>query len=92
MRKIVINNCYGGFGLSQAGIDRYLELGGILPEYIQDINRDCPTLVQVVEELGSQANDRHSILKIVEIPDDVKWIVEEYDGKEWVAEEHRKWW
>ena len=30
-------------------------------------------------------------LKIVEIPDDVKWIVEEYDGIELIAEVHRTW-
>ena len=30
-------------------------------------------------------------LKIVEIPDDVEWIIEEYDGKEWIAEDHRRW-
>ena len=32
-----------------------------------------------------------STLKIIEIPDDVDWIIEEYDGNEWVAEKHRTW-
>jgi hypothetical protein len=27
----------------------------------------------------------------VDIPDDVKWEIEEYDGNEWVAEVHRTW-
>lgn len=29
MQKIVINRCYGGFGLSRAGLMRYAELKGI---------------------------------------------------------------
>jgi hypothetical protein len=29
MAKIVYNECYGGFGLSQAGVRRYLELKGV---------------------------------------------------------------
>lgn len=26
-----------------------------------------------------------------EVPDDVQWQIEEYDGREWVAETHRTW-
>jgi hypothetical protein len=48
-------------------------------------------LIQVVEELGDGANGYFAKLKIVEIPDDVLWQIEEYDGKEWVAEQHRTW-
>ena len=32
-----------------------------------------------------------SDLKVVEIPDDVEWEIEEYDGNEWVSEVHRCW-
>jgi len=56
-----------------------------------DIKRDDPLLVQVVEEMQGEANGRHSSLKIVEIPDDVNWILEEYDGAEHIAEAHRRW-
>lgn len=48
-------------------------------------------LVRVVEELGPEANGRVSALKVIEIPDDVKWHIEEYDGLEHVAEDHRIW-
>lgn len=54
-------------------------------------NRDDENLVAVVEEMGDLANGNYSSLKIVEIPDDVKWHIGEYDGSEWVAEDHRKW-
>ena len=36
-------------------------------------------------------NDGYSELKVVEIPDDVEYDIQEYDGNEWVAEKHRTW-
>jgi hypothetical protein len=59
--------------------------------YARDLARDDPDLVAVVEELGNRANGLHAELKVVEIPDDVNWYVQEYDGCEWVAERHRTW-
>ena len=142
VRKVVINACHGGFGLSHGGICAYLDrcgvpywaeanerFGNLIPftyylvppeERIpaepdnwhdmtlaqrqsynaaysrtvfhdRDLARDDPYLVQVVEELGDRANGRHAELKIVEIPADVDWEIDEYDGTEWVAEKHRVW-
>lgn len=54
-------------------------------------SRSDPDLIAVVELLGKAANGRYAKLKIVEIPDDIKWYIEDYDGCEWVAEEHRRW-
>lgn len=59
--------------------------------HCHDLARDDPALVQVVRELGKKANDRFASLKIVEIPATVDWVIQEYDGKEWVAERHRIW-
>ena len=57
-----------------------------------DILRDDPVLVRVVEELGGEAaGSQHAHLKVVRIPADVNWIVQEYDGLEWIAERHRTW-
>ncbi len=56
-----------------------------------EIQRDDPALVQVVEELGADANARFADLAVVEIPDGVAWQIEEYDGFEHVAEKHRTW-
>ena len=113
--KIVINKCYGGFGLSEEAIFLYGKKKGIniikdkkksnklvSHYYIDDIKdgnyfsdsnikRNDPILVEVVNELGEKADGTYSELKIVEIPDDVEWIIEEYDGNEWVAEDHRRW-
>jgi len=57
----------------------------------RDLDRDDTVLVQVVRELGEAANSRFSNLKVVEIPADVEWQIEEYDGREWIAEKHRTW-
>ena len=56
-----------------------------------DIERNDPVLVEVVEQLGDLANTRHTRLKVVEVPDDVKWYIHDYDGLEEVHEEHRRW-
>ena len=119
--KVVINKRHGGFGLSDAAMNRYAEIKGIalypektygmgtftiyytvpadqrfnakdrevLSEY--DMDRNDPILIQVVEEFGKKANGYAASLKVVEIPDDVKWHIHEYDGLEHVAEDHRTW-
>lgn len=56
-----------------------------------DIERNNQYLVRVVEELGDEANGRFAELKVVDIPDEVEWQIDEYDGLEWVAEKHRTW-
>lgn len=58
---------------------------------VHSIPRDDPALVQVVESLGWLADGHFAELKVVEIPDDVKWEIEENDGKERIAEVHRTW-
>jgi hypothetical protein len=59
--------------------------------YERDIERNDPVLVEVVEQLGDKANGSCAELDVIEIPDDVDYVVEEYDGKEWIAEVHRTW-
>jgi hypothetical protein len=56
-----------------------------------DIPRDDPALIKVVKQLGEKAGGAYSVLKIVKIPADVKWKIEEHDGNEWVSEKHRTW-
>ncbi len=101
--KIVINDDYGGFGLSKMAIESYasrkgLALGkwnqtyGFYEEFMdRDIPRNDKDLVEIVESLGSLANGFCASLRIVEIPDDVEWHISEYDGIEHIAENHRTW-
>jgi hypothetical protein len=56
-----------------------------------EIERTDPVLVEVVEQLGNLADTRHTRLKVVEVPDDVKWYIHDYDGIESVYEKHRIW-
>jgi hypothetical protein len=55
------------------------------------VKRDDPVLVDIVREMGEAANGNFAHLKVVQLPADVDWIVEEYDGQEWIAERHRTW-
>jgi len=125
--KIIINKCYGGWGLSDKAFEKYLDLCSIswykrssdscwlgssyfsvpidnsstfeeeverdnFRLYHNDIERTDPILIQVIEELGEEeSSSRYSKLKIVEIPDDVEWEIQDYDGSEWIAEKHRTW-
>ena len=86
--KIVINDCYGGFGLSEKALKL---LGMPWFDYNIDRNRADARLIEVVEKIGHEANGPYAKLKVVEIPDGVEWEIEEYDGKEWVAEKHSVW-
>lgn len=49
------------------------------------IPRNDPTLISVVEKINN------GTLKILEIPDDVDFVIENCGGVEWVAEKHRSW-
>ena len=85
--KVVYNACYGGFGLNDAAIVRYWEIKGMpKPDdwWERSIDRDDPTLIQVVEELGQAAGDKYSDLKIKDVPSGTRWRIDEYDGYEQV--------
>lgn len=140
--KIVINNCYGGFLLSDKakemimkrkglncfrykqtkfkisdGVTEFVKIESVndrvvlmtidyltrdLGEKVNEIpddaiwsssgiNRDDIDLVAVVESLGREASANLSNLVVVEIPDDVNWVIEDYDGLESIHEAHRVW-
>ena len=95
--KIVINACHGGFSLSEEAQKLFCQYSMIewndwqVDWSYYDIERNNQHLVRVVEELGDSASGRFAELKVVDIPDDVEWQIDEYDGLEWVAEKHRTW-
>lgn len=78
--KIVINKCFGGFGLSEKA-RKILGIDNSFDEY--QIDRNDPKLIEVVETLGDEANGRCARLRVVNIPDDATdWELDEYDGAE----------
>lgn len=138
--KVVVNKCYGGFGLSDKACEMVMKRKGLgcfrykqtkykhrdgAEEYIRcetfndsdiftyyqtedlgekvnrlsnetfwycgNLDRDDTDLIAVVEELGKEANGRFAELKVVEIPDDIDWEIDNYDGIETIHEAHRSW-
>jgi hypothetical protein len=57
----------------------------------RDINRTDENLIKVVKELSNKANGRCAQLKIITVPDEVQWEIDEYDGLESIHETHRVW-
>ena len=113
MTKIVINTCFGGFGLSEEAIALYFKKAGLVRHVepsafgnrynyikrgekktfwpVSDLKRDDPILVEIIEILGEAVNALYANLKIVEIPDNVLWEIDSYDGVEYIVEKHRTW-
>lgn len=104
--KLLINVCYGGYGLSNEALelwakkkninllkktteygnyDYYIDGDTIISGY--DIDRDDPTIIEVFEELGSEkTSGDHAELSLVELPDDCKYDITEYDGWESISD------
>ena len=60
-------------------------------DFYEGKHRADPDLIRIIEEMDEDAFGWAAQLAVVEIPDDVEWQIEEYDGREWVAEKHRTW-
>jgi hypothetical protein len=132
--KLVVNKCYGGYGLSPKALLALHKLGSraviaqtplefygkdwekeleIDKETNESVNgyitisedgliisdesrystelRSLPELIQIVEQLGDEANGSSAKLKVIEIPDGIEIEIEYYDGMEIVCEKHRRW-
>ena len=89
--KVVDNERGALFGTTyyvagHAGDDDYY-----ISSYDYYDNRADPDLIAVIEEMGKDGEGWAADIAIVEVPDDVKWHIHEYDGLEHVAEDHRTW-
>ncbi len=61
------------------------------PSWGHDIPRDCPILVRVVKSLKTLAHGAGADLRIIDVPDDAKWEIQDYDGLERIREKSRSW-
>lgn len=59
--------------------------------YLKDEHREDPILIEAVEELGEKASGRFGNLKVVEIPDDLEYVIDEYDGIETLHQKVEEW-
>lgn len=75
--KIIINDCFGGYGLSEDFLEKY-------GKEFKELKRNDPQLVAAIEEFGEEeSSGYYAKLRIVEIPDDcTDYYVHEYDGEE----------
>lgn len=87
--EIVINTCYGGFGLSEEAEKTYKAQTGANVDDWQT-PRDDPTLLKIVKELGTRADGQYAALKVVQIPAQYAqfYTIREYDGNESVRIEY----
>ena len=93
MRKVVINRCYGGFGLSLFA-EEELKKQNIKWSTNYEF-RENPELIALIEQYGSEViSGEYSNLKIVEIPDKddlPEYEIDEYDGIEVILDPKRIW-
>lgn len=136
-KKVILNKCYGGFGLSEEAHRMYaqrkgLELFKYKAEYnnktfiykytndesmfnhfftkdfgdnveisnedfekyclyLNDKYREDNILIEIVEELKERAYGPCSELVIVEIPADLNYVIDDYDGVETLHEKVQEW-
>lgn len=89
--KVVINRCFGGFGLSKEAV-KDLGCKSSWDYNSEDMRRTAPELIALIEKKGSEyCSGDYAELKVVEIPDDVDWYINDYDGVETIEEVHRSW-
>lgn len=96
--KIVLNKCYGGFGVSKEACQYMADRGHqnaiehlqqYQNEWIEfyDVKCDDPLLVEAVQTLGDKASASFSRLVIVDV--DVNQLISAYDGMESLEISHR---
>lgn len=125
--KIIVNRCFGGYGLSTAvgewlrdnkgwnilvfdkweeemdleAYDGWTHKDGMFCNFHVGDNklgdnvvygdRTNLELIECIEALGEAANSFGAKLEVVQVPDDVEWEIQEYDGIESIHEKHRSW-
>ena len=81
---ILLNKCYGKFGLSDEFLDEYPEYKD-KGKWNRNSFRTNEELIERVKYFGlHRAGGNDSNLSIVSIPDDVNWAKNEYGGYEYV--------
>ena len=90
--KVVYNNRYGGFGMAKNGLEEYNRRTLQNITYADVIDRSDPILIEIVETMGKDVNDKNSRLAIKEFPMKYKSFLKwsDYDGNESVVIDYDK--
>jgi hypothetical protein len=56
-----------------------------------DFERTDETVIDVVRNMGASANGQYAELEIVDIPSEVDYYIDDYDGVETIREHHNTW-
>ena len=86
--EVMINECYGGFSVSNSAINEYRKR---CPEKEAvcnyDVDRDDAVMIQIFKEMGERANGKHAQIKLQQIPARYArhYSIGEYDGLEHVV-------
>jgi len=85
------NDCYGGFGFSKLALDEYNK-NTIFESDGYNIDRNDPIMINICKTLGSLVNTKYSCIKIKKIPIIYQHYckIKEYDGKEIVVIDYKK--
>jgi len=77
--KIVINKCFGGFGLSDFALEKLTK-----NEWYYEDNRTDAELIGILGQYPTEKiNGRFAELEIVELPENcTDYYIDEYDGLE----------
>lgn len=95
--KIMFNNCFGGFSLSDQAVAMYKAKKGIpdheaLAYASDEFPRHDEDMIAIVEALGPEASGQCSEIRIAKIP--AKFLsyyyISEYDGSESVSVDHKQ--
>ena len=100
--KIAVNKDFGGFGVSKEvykKLNKKWDGYGYLSNEDFNINSDNyyayrahPDLIEAIESVGiNKASGELACIRIIDIPDNVEWEIDDYDGIETVHEIHRSW-
>lgn len=87
--KVLINNCYGGFGFSQDFVEHIRQFPGYehTNSAYYDLSRDNQFVVEEAIKYGlDKASGGYSQLVVEEIPDGCNYIIGEYDGHEHISD------
>ena len=78
--KIILHCAWGGFHLTDEMVSLYEKRTGLIYHWNLDHDRTDPVLIEVIKEF-----DHDDDYKVIDIPKGTEYIVEDYDGNEYIT-------